>query len=111
MTVWTVVFRESQTPAAPSTLHTIATATMVTMPNAIESRNAVFITDQASTCTSRSWALRGRRFGPDLAGVVAPWRPREVPVAAWPDPSPREESGVTLLAAVCAAAETCSATR
>src|SRR5215208_6756937 len=49
---------ESQTPAAPSTDQTIATATTVTMPKAIESRNAVFITDQGSRCTSRRRALR-----------------------------------------------------
>src|SRR4051794_31450433 len=66
---------ESHTPAAPSTDHTIATETTVTMPNAIESRNAVFITDHGSRCTSRSRARRvprGRAAGaPARVPVVA----------------------------------------
>src|SRR6476619_4527393 len=58
MTSPTVLLIESQTPAAPSTDITTATATTVTMPNAIDSRNDVFITDQGSRWTSRRRALR-----------------------------------------------------
>src|SRR6187401_982855 len=61
---------ESQTPAAPSTDQTTATATTVTMPKAMESRNDVFITDQGSRCTSRRRALRVPRG----RAVVAPAR-------------------------------------
>ena len=53
---------ESQTPAAPSTDHTISTETTVTTPKAIESRNAVFITDHGSTRVSRRRARRGGRL-------------------------------------------------
>lgn len=76
---------ESKTPACPSTNHTIATATIWMMPSAIESTKEVFITDHASICTSRSWAIRCLRggtataspataagfAGAALAGVVA----------------------------------------
>ena len=60
---------ESHTPAAPSTDMMIATATTSTMPRAIESRNEVFITDQASIWTSRSWARRAR-LGAGRAGAT-----------------------------------------
>src|SRR3954467_6481286 len=56
---WTVWLMESHTPAAPSTDHTMRTETIVTMPKAIESRNAVFMTDQGSIRLSRSRARRG----------------------------------------------------
>ena len=57
----TVLLIELQTPAAPSTDHTMNTETTVTMPNAIDSRNDVFITDQGSMRVSRSLARRGAR--------------------------------------------------
>src|SRR5680860_346898 len=57
-TSWTVRLIDSHTPAESSTDHTSATATTVTTPKAIESKNAVFITDHGSTCVSRSLALR-----------------------------------------------------
>src|SRR4051794_32384888 len=77
---------ESHTPAAPSTDQTTATATTVTMPKAIESRNAVFITDQGSRCTRRSRARRvplGRaaeaaRLGDDVPEAVVEVEPVEV---------------------------------
>ena len=58
---------ESQTPAAPSTCHTIATETTVTTAKAIDSRNAVFITDHGSIRVSR----RRARRGPRGAGLVS----------------------------------------
>src|SRR5829696_160470 len=61
MASWTVLLMESHTPAAPSTCQTIATETTVTTANAIDSRNAVFMTDQGSTRVSRSRARRGPR--------------------------------------------------
>src|SRR5689334_19945455 len=61
----TVLLMESQTPAAPSTDHTMKTDTTVTMPNAIESRNDTFITDHGSMRLSRSRARRGARDGVD----------------------------------------------
>src|SRR4051794_14590155 len=104
---------ESHTPAAPRTDHTTATATTVTMPNAIESRNAVFMIDHGSTCTSRSRARRvprGRgaaeperladdvRVEPPGTGLV---ERVEVPRSAVPDwrapddePDPRGDEGV-----------------
>src|SRR5687768_10912612 len=48
----------SKTPAAPIADQTMNTATQVTMPNAIESRNDVFITDHGSIRDIRSRALR-----------------------------------------------------
>src|SRR5829696_4211921 len=57
----TVVLMESQTPAAPSTDHTISTETMLTTPSAIDRRNAVFITDHGSMRVSRRRARRGGR--------------------------------------------------
>src|SRR4029079_2094585 len=57
----TVLLIEDQTPAAPSTDHTMNTDTTVTMPNAIDSRNDTFITDQGSMRLSRSRARRGAR--------------------------------------------------
>src|SRR3954452_20269234 len=77
----TVLLIESQTPAAPSTDQTTATATTVTMPKAIDSRNDVFMTDHGSRCTNRR---RGRRV-PRGRAVVEPVRlaaavPVEVPV-------------------------------
>ena len=57
-TVWLI---ESHTSAAPRTVQTISTETTITMPRAIESRKEVFITDQASIWTRRSWARRVRR--------------------------------------------------
>src|SRR5512145_3044939 len=59
---WTVWLIDSQTPAAPRTVHTISTDTTVTTPSAIESRNAVFITDHGSIRVSRSRARRGGRL-------------------------------------------------
>src|SRR6476661_4650072 len=59
----TVLLIELQTPAAPSTDHTMKTDTTVTMPNAIDSRNDTFITDQGSIRLSRSRARRGDRVG------------------------------------------------
>src|SRR6186713_1685245 len=61
MASWTVLLMESHTPAAPSTCQTIATETTVTTANAIDSRNAVFMTDQGSTRVSLSRARRGPR--------------------------------------------------
>src|SRR5688572_26582872 len=61
MASWTVLLIESHTPAAPSTCHTMATETTVTTANAIDSRNAVFMTDQGSTRVSRRRARRGPR--------------------------------------------------
>src|SRR6476646_3670220 len=58
----TVVLMESQTPAAPSTDHTISTETIVTTPRAMDSRNAVFITDHGSMRVSRRRARRGGRL-------------------------------------------------
>src|SRR3954464_3174962 len=57
-TSWTVWLIDDQTSAAPSTVQTISTDTTVTMPRAIESRNAVFITDHGSMRASRSLARR-----------------------------------------------------
>jgi hypothetical protein len=54
----TVLLMLSNTPAAPIADQTMNTATQVTMPNAIDSRNAVFITDHGSIRDSRSRALR-----------------------------------------------------
>src|SRR6478735_1353960 len=65
----TVVLMESQTPAAPSTDHTISTETMVTTPRAMDSRNAVFITDHGSMRVSRSLARRGGRLAARVARV------------------------------------------
>ncbi len=48
----------SNTPAAPIADQTMKTATQVTMPNAIESRNAVFITDHGSSRDTRRRAFR-----------------------------------------------------
>src|SRR5690606_29431573 len=61
---------ESHTPAAPSTLHTMATETTVTTPRAIESRNDVFITDHGSSRINRNRAVRVLPF--DAAGFAAP---------------------------------------
>ena len=61
----TVLLIEFQTPAAPSTDHTMNTETTVTMPKAIDSRNDIFITDHGSIRLSRSRARRGARDGPD----------------------------------------------
>src|SRR3954463_16299507 len=61
----TVLLIEDQTPAAPSTDHTMNTDTTVTMPNAIDSRNDTFITDQGSIRLSRSLARRGARAAAD----------------------------------------------
>src|SRR5215475_12022052 len=63
----TVLLIELQTPAAPSTDHTMNTDTTVTMPNAIDSRNDTFITDHGSIRLSRSRARRGAR--PGVRGV------------------------------------------
>src|SRR5690349_10319236 len=60
---------DSQTPAAPRTDQITATATTVTMPRAMESRNAVFITDHGSMWLSRRRALRTLR--PACPGVGA----------------------------------------
>ena len=57
----TVLLIELQTPAAPSTDHTMNTETTVTMPKAIDSRNDTFITDQGSMRLSRRRARRGPR--------------------------------------------------
>src|SRR5262245_14745788 len=57
----TVLLIESQTPAAPSTDHTMNTETTVTMPKAIDSRNDTFITDQGSIRLSLRRARRGAR--------------------------------------------------
>src|SRR4030095_4050193 len=65
-TVWLI---ESQTPAAPSTDQTISTDTTVTMPHAIDSRNAVFITDQGAIRVNLSRARRGAR--PRTAAFLA----------------------------------------
>src|SRR3954449_9569082 len=68
---------ESQTPAAASTDQMMKTDTTVTTPRAIDSRNAVFITDHGSMRVSRRRARRGGRLGRDaragrfLAGVGA----------------------------------------
>src|SRR3954468_15694707 len=113
MTSATVVLIEVQTPAAPSTDHTTATATTVTMPKAIESRNAVFMIDHGSTCTSRSRArlvprARGTGLPARLADEVrarpAGARPAErdgaaplaVPASGSLDvePEPRDDDGV-----------------
>src|SRR5690242_20968248 len=59
----TVLLMEAQTPAAPSTDHTMNTETTVTMPKAIASRNDTFITDHGSIRLSRSRARRGPRTG------------------------------------------------
>jgi hypothetical protein len=67
----TIELIESHTPAAPRTLQMIATATTSTIPSAIESRNDVFITDHASTCTRRSCARRVRR-GADAGFAPSP---------------------------------------
>src|SRR5439155_38703 len=48
----------SNTPAAPIADQMMKTATQVTMPNAIASRNAVFITDHGSIRDIRSRAFR-----------------------------------------------------
>src|ERR1700712_4819238 len=57
-TSWTVWLIEDHTSAAPSTVQTISTDTTVTTPRAIESRNAVFITDHGSIRVRRSLARR-----------------------------------------------------
>src|SRR5262245_7498193 len=62
----TVLLIEVHTPAAPSTDHTMNTDTTVTMPNAIESRNDTFITDQGSMRLSRRRARRGARAGAEV---------------------------------------------
>ena len=59
----TVLLIELQTPAAPSTDQTMKTETTVTTPNAIASRNDIFITDHGSIRLSRSRARRGPRTG------------------------------------------------
>src|SRR6476659_8850341 len=59
----TVLLIELQTPAAPSTDHTMNTDTTVTMPKAIASRKDTFITDHGSIRLSRSRARRGPRTG------------------------------------------------
>src|ERR1700704_5745207 len=61
----TVLLIEVQTPAAPSTDHTMNTDTTVTMPNAIDSRNDTFITDHGSMRLSRKRARRGAPAGAD----------------------------------------------
>src|SRR5262249_2946153 len=71
----TVLLIESQTPAAPRTDHTMNTDTTVTMPNAIESRNDTFITDQGSMRLRRR---RGRRGGREAARRCAALVRREV---------------------------------
>src|SRR5215213_8056273 len=63
----TVLLIELQTPAASSTDQTRNTETTVTIPNAIESRNDTFITDQGSMRLSRSRARRGA--APAATGV------------------------------------------
>src|ERR671912_218061 len=70
MASWTVLLMESHTPAAPSTCQTMATDTTVTTAKAIDSRKAVFITDQGSTRVSRSRALRGPRGAGRWTSVV-----------------------------------------
>src|SRR3954454_2976027 len=85
---------ESQTPAAPRTDHTTATATTRTMPNAIESRNAVFITDHGSRCVRRS---RARRV-PRGRATVEPARAVEE-VAE--EPVDLEEDADEVVAALC----------
>src|SRR5689334_17959120 len=59
----------SKTPAAPIADQTMNTATQVTMPKAIESRKAVFITDHGSIRDIRSRALR---VWPLAAALVSP---------------------------------------
>ena len=62
---------------ASSTIHSTATATIVQMPSAIDSRKLTFITDHGSALETRSRALRvrgavgtgGRRGGPRPAGA------------------------------------------
>src|SRR3954462_16030453 len=57
----TVLLIEVQTPAALSTDQIMNTDTTVTIPNAIESRNEIFMTDHGSIRLSRSRARRGAR--------------------------------------------------
>src|SRR5689334_4451020 len=61
---------DSQTPAAPRTDQITATATTVTTPRAMDSRNEVFITDHGSMWLSRSRALRTLRPGWDGDGAT-----------------------------------------
>src|SRR3954470_13008127 len=70
----TVELMESQTPAAPSTDHTINTETMVTTPRAMESRNAVFITDHGSIRVNRRRARRGGRLALAARAARVGWR-------------------------------------
>src|SRR3954467_15481639 len=88
---------ESHTPAAPTPDQTTATATTVTIPKAIESRNDVFITDHGSRCTSRRRALRVPRGRGDArrlavlrvelrAGLFVELRVVAAPLARWPPP-------------------------
>src|SRR3954463_10052889 len=85
---------ESQTPAAPRTDHTTATATTRTMPNAIESRNAVFITDQGSRCVRRR---RARRVPRGRATV----EPARVVEEVAEEPVGVEEGPAEVVAALC----------
>src|SRR4051812_49835982 len=97
---------ESQTPAAPSTDQTTATATTVTMPKAIDSRNAVFITDHGSRCTNLRRARRGAPgrapgapapgggagAGGGLPGAPRPGAP-DPPAPPAPAPGPPDRGG------------------
>src|SRR3954453_14467823 len=85
---------ESQTPAAPRTDHTTPTATTRTMPNAIESRNAVFITDQGSRCVSRRRARRGPRGRATVEPARVVDEVAEEPVAV-------DEGPAEVVAALC----------
>src|SRR3954453_3252799 len=74
-TVWLI---EDHTSAAPSTVQTISTETTGTMPRAVESRNAVFITDHGSIRVSRS---RARRPGLGAAATFSARRSSRVGLA------------------------------
>src|SRR4051794_36040149 len=77
-TVWLI---DDHTSAAPSTVQTISTETTVTMPRAMESRNAVFMTDHGSIRVSRS---RARRPGLGAAATFSARRSSRVGLTGRP---------------------------
>src|SRR5258708_39970713 len=76
-----------KTPIVSSTIHRTATATIVQIPSAMESRKLTFITDHGSARDTRSRALRVRG-----AAVRAAGRGRRTPAV---DPAPAWGAGAT----------------
>jgi hypothetical protein len=75
------LFSEVNTPSPLSTSQTTAVPTRVTMPSAMESTKATFITDHGSTLATRSRALRTRTCEPTGRAALTP--PRAAPEAVW----------------------------